>query len=192
MPCVQLTIRPDRRRARIHQQQPRRLAVRALLLLVRRSHMWAPILATSASPTGQKQRRSPVRPDLVEPLAPSAGYRVDRALARLHCHGLTRRRSFGRRFGIAQSRESGCRAPHDRFRNPGSTTRTSATATSRSPRCGSSGVTSHVRLGAPGARRTVRFLIGDVTRPLPSGAAGWGCSCGAQARPRAPRCAPRR
>jgi hypothetical protein len=45
---------------------------------------------------------------------------------------------------------------------------------------------------APGARRTVRFLIGDVMRSLPSGAAGWGCSCGAQARPRAPRCAPRR
>jgi hypothetical protein len=30
------------------------------------------------------------------------------------------------------------------------------------------GGASHVRLGAPGARRTVRFLIGDVTRPLPS------------------------
>ncbi len=45
---------------------------------------------------------------------------------------------------------------------------------------------------APGARRTVRFLIGDVMRSLPSAAPGWGCSCGAQARQRAPRCAPRR
>jgi hypothetical protein len=42
------------------------------------------------------------------------------------------------------------------------------------------------------ARRTVRFVIGGVTSPLPGGAAGWACRCGAQARPRAPRCAPRR
>ena len=71
-------------------------------------------------------------PNLVERLAPSAGYRFDRALAPLHRHGSTRRRGSGRRFGIAQSRESGCRAPHDRFRNPGSTPRTIAMATVRS------------------------------------------------------------
>ena len=70
-------------------------------------------------------------PNPGERLAPSAGYRFDRVLARLHRHGSTRRRSSGRRFGIAQSRESGCRAPHDRFRNPGSTPRTIAMATNQ-------------------------------------------------------------
>ena len=82
-----------------------------------------------AAAFGQKQRRSLARPNLVEPLAPAAGYRFDRALVRLHRHGSTRSAQLGPGFGIAQSRESGCRAPHDRFRNPSSTPRTSAMVT---------------------------------------------------------------
>jgi hypothetical protein len=59
-----------------------------------------------AAPCGQKQRRSPVPfPDLVERLAPSAGYRFDGALALVHRRGWKRRRRSGRTLGIAR----GCR-----------------------------------------------------------------------------------
>jgi hypothetical protein len=56
--------------------------------------------AASPAPPGllTSDRSSDARrcvPDLVEPLAPSAGYRVDRALARLHCHGSTGAASAG-------------------------------------------------------------------------------------------------
>ena len=91
------------------------------------------VAALETSASGQSSDDPRCVPNLVERLAPSAGYRFDRAFARLHRHGSTRRRISSRRFGIAQSRESGCRAPHDRFRNPGSTPRTSAMATTRSP-----------------------------------------------------------
>ena len=49
-------------------------------------------------------------PTLVEPLAPSAGYRFDLALARLHRHGSTRRGSFGRGSGSPSLRVRSPRA----------------------------------------------------------------------------------
>jgi hypothetical protein len=74
-------------------------------------------------------------PNLVERQAPSAVIAlIAPSCACIATGRSTHPRSSGRRFGIAQSRESGCRAPHDRFRNPGSTPRTIATATIRA--CG--------------------------------------------------------
>jgi hypothetical protein len=57
---------------------------------------WLQGCCFQTEPAGPAPRASP---DLFEPLAPSAGYRFDRALARLHPHGSTRRRSFGRGSG---------------------------------------------------------------------------------------------
>jgi hypothetical protein len=50
-------------------------------------------------------------PALVERLAPSAGYRFDRALALVHRRGWKRRRRSGRTLGIAQDRQCGGGGP---------------------------------------------------------------------------------
>jgi hypothetical protein len=56
-----------------------------------------------------------VRPrNLVERLAPSAGYRFDRALALVHRRGCKRRRRSGRTLGTPRSSRHRARQPHER------------------------------------------------------------------------------